>query len=226
MYFAGLNLNLSHAQGIESMVCLTVASQFVLSSRQFLAAAHRADSEGGAVVKMPASLTGRIATFIHSVTALGLPLVCLGSVLFNGLEQPAWMERWRLPYEIGIKEEALARTAACVAAISLSKITGTILNYLGKQFHYIGVREKPGIVSTGPYAIVRHPLYTMVLAHQAIYAVMFWSYLPIIVLGATAVAFAVKIPIEEKLILDSPTIGHDYVQYQKQVPFRLIPYIW
>ena len=150
-----------------------------MTARQHNAAVKRAETEGGSVVKLPTSVAGRIVTPIHAAAAAVPALVYLGSVVINGLEQPDWMQRWRLPY-IGIGEEAWLRTAACAASLGLSAATGATINYLGKQWHYIGVsiyseliirpnldtlhicpqlREKPSIVSTGPYGIVRHPIY-------------------------------------------------------------------
>jgi hypothetical protein len=137
MYIAGLNL--SHAQGIESMVCLTTAAQIFIASRQHRAAVRHAESEGGSVIKLPASLAGRIVTPIHAAAVAVPPLVYLGSVILNGLIQPAWIQCWRLPFEISVRQEAWLRTAACVAALGMSRIAGKTFNYLGKQFHYIGV---------------------------------------------------------------------------------------
>jgi hypothetical protein len=136
MYIAGLYL--CHAQGIESMVCLTTVTQIVIAARQHRAAIKRADSEGGSVVKLPESFAGRIVTPIHAAAVAVPTLIYVGSVIIYGLVQPSWIERWRLP-EVGVKEEAWARTAACVAALGISKFMGTAYNYLGKQFHYIGV---------------------------------------------------------------------------------------
>jgi hypothetical protein len=136
MYIAGLHL--SHAQGIESIVCLTTLAQMVSASRQLKAAMKRANSEGGSIVKLPESLAGRLVTPIHGAAVTVPTLVYFGSVIINGLVQPAWIQRWRLP-EIGVREEAWARTVACVAAFGISMFMRTAYNYLGKQFHYIGV---------------------------------------------------------------------------------------
>jgi protein-S-isoprenylcysteine O-methyltransferase Ste14 len=55
---------------------------------------------------------------------------------------------------------------------------------------------------------------------------MFWSYLPLVSASILASAFAIKIPIEEGLIEEDPTIGHEYKEYKKTVRSRLIPYVW
>jgi len=222
MYIAGLYL--SHTQGVESIVCLTLATQIFLAIRQHNVVVKRAQAEGGPIVKEPTSFVGRYITPIHGVSVIVPVFAYLGSVVLNGFNQPEWLQRWRLPYQIGVRE-AWVRTAACVAALVLSGTMKHVFDYLGKQFHYIGLREKPNVVTTGPYAIVRHPLYSVILAQQVAWAVMFWSYIPIIALSITAMAFAVKIPIEEQIIIDSQ-IGPEYVQYMQNVKSKIIPYIW
>ncbi|KAG8742931.1 hypothetical protein FRC10_000719 [Ceratobasidium sp. 414] len=56
--------------------------------------------------------------------------------------------------------------------------------------------------------------------------VMFWNWIPLVGAGLTAVAFGVKIPMEEKLMLNSKGLGGAYENYKKEVPWRVIPYIW
>ncbi|QRW12657.1 methylene-fatty-acyl-phospholipid synthase [Ceratobasidium sp. AG-Ba] len=127
------------------------------------------------------------------------------------------------------------------------------IQHLGSQWNYIGVRERPKLVNTGPYALVRHPMYTAVAfywrtrtpqtslkrAHARPYpmysfgilmdlvsAVMYWNWIPLAGAALTTVAFAIKIPMEEKLILNKKVLGDDYKQYRREVPSRIIPYIW
>ncbi|KAG1772325.1 hypothetical protein EDD22DRAFT_965761 [Suillus occidentalis] len=87
-------------------------------------------------------------------------------------------------------------------------------------------REKPRVVQTGPYAVVRHPLYTQMLMQQALAAVMFWSYAPLVGFGIIAGALSIKIPIEEDLILSDPAIATEYRAYMQKVPARVIPFLW
>ena len=145
MYIAGLNL--SHTQGVESIVCLTTAVHIITFARQSHAAIQHANKDAGAVIRSPTSLIGRIVSPIHSAAITIPTVVYLGSVVVNGFVQPAWIQRWRLP-EIGIGEEAWVRTAACVVALGISRLTGATFNSLGKQFHYIGV--SPVYAKVGP----------------------------------------------------------------------------
>ncbi|KAG1774853.1 hypothetical protein EV702DRAFT_1047390 [Suillus placidus] len=103
---------------------------------------------------------------------------------------------------------------------------GSTFTHLGNQWHLIGRREKPKVMQTGPYAVMRHPLYTNMLIQEALFALMFWSYAPLVGLGITAGAFAVKMPIEEDLIMKDPAVAAEYRAYMQRVPARVIPYLW
>jgi hypothetical protein len=148
MYLAGLHL--SHVQGIESIVCLTSVAQIFIGLRQHATIIKRADAEGGSVIKSPKSVVGRFVTPIHFTAAVIPVLLYLGSVAANRLVQPAWLQRWRLPYNIGVEEEAWVRTAACVASFGISRIIQIIFNTLGKQWHFIGVSGYPEIFVMQP----------------------------------------------------------------------------
>ena len=137
MYIAGLYL--SHAQGVESIVCLTTAAQFFIASRQHKATARRAETEGGSIVKMPTSVVGRIVTPIQIASFVVPTVVYFASVVTNRMVQPAWMQRWRLPLEVSVGQEAWLRTAACLAAFGMLRAMSATFGYLGKQYHYIGV---------------------------------------------------------------------------------------
>jgi protein-S-isoprenylcysteine O-methyltransferase Ste14 len=87
------------------------------------------------------------------------------------------------------------------------------------------IQLAPGqiVVSTGPYALLRHPMYAGAL-------VMFLG-IPI-ALGSWwgLLVFVVMIPaliwrlLDEEEFLASNLVG--YVEYQKKVRYRLIPLVW
>jgi protein-S-isoprenylcysteine O-methyltransferase Ste14 len=62
--------------------------------------------------------------------------------------------------------------------------------------HLVQVRESARVVATGPYHYVRHPLYACVLGMQLTSAVMFWNKIPLYAAAISAIAFAIKMPIE------------------------------
>jgi protein-S-isoprenylcysteine O-methyltransferase Ste14 len=79
------------------------------------------------------------------------------------------------------------------------------------------------VVSTGPYAIVRHPLYTAsIILFVGISLAMgsYWALVPVAVGGAVLIARTLF----EERILQNELSG--YREYTSRVRFRLIPGIW
>jgi len=89
----------------------------------------------------------------------------------------------------------------------------------------IGRRGKPKTTQTGPYAVVRHPAYSVMLLQQVFYSVLYWSYVPLASLGVLAGVFAIKIPLEEKAAQEDDVVGSDYTEYMKKTTARIIPYV-
>jgi len=79
------------------------------------------------------------------------------------------------------------------------------------------------VITTGPYAVVRHPMYagTLVLyLFTPIALGSFWAVIPFALISA---AFPIRILNEEKVLLrDLPGYG----DYMKKTKYRLIPGIW
>ena len=94
---------------------------------------------------------------------------------------------------------------------------------LGKNWGMPGtVREKPDLVTTGPYAYVRHPIYTGVIAAMlgtTLVTTIFWS-IPFIVFS---VYFIYNSKREEKDMLEQ--FPKEYKEYMKHTKF-LIPFIY
>lgn len=77
----------------------------------------------------------------------------------------------------------------------------------------IELREDHGLVATGPYARIRHPLYTanMLVAFGGVIAFLSpWLLVPAVVLGVVALRRART---EERMFLDSPRLGPAYQEY-------------
>ncbi len=87
----------------------------------------------------------------------------------------------------------------------------------------VEVEEGQKVISTGPYSVVRHPMYTGVLLmflFTPIALGSWWALIPFIPLP---VILALRILNEEKVLTKNLS---GYEEYRKTVPFRLIPYIW
>jgi len=79
------------------------------------------------------------------------------------------------------------------------------------------------VISTGPYAVVRHPMYAGGLLY--IYGTplalgSWWGFVPIVVMLPALVWRLVD---EERLLAGSLP---GYVDYQKRVRYRLVPFVW
>jgi protein-S-isoprenylcysteine O-methyltransferase Ste14 len=87
----------------------------------------------------------------------------------------------------------------------------------------IEVAENQTVISTGPYAIVRHPMYasgSLYLLGTPLALGSYWGFVPI----AAMMPFLIWRLIDEERFLVKNLPG--YAQYQKRVRHRLVPFIW
>jgi protein-S-isoprenylcysteine O-methyltransferase Ste14 len=88
---------------------------------------------------------------------------------------------------------------------------------LGRSIGYVPADR--GIVTSGPYRFVRHPIYSGLFV--TLFAFLLRAYLPLNLLLAAVIVglFMLKSVIEERFLRDNP----EYAAYMKQVRFRWIP---
>jgi protein-S-isoprenylcysteine O-methyltransferase Ste14 len=87
----------------------------------------------------------------------------------------------------------------------------------------IEVAEDQKVISTGPYSIVRHPMYASALLYLVgtpLALASFWGLLPL----AAMMPFLIWRLRDEESFLAGNLSG--YTEYQKKVRYRLIPFIW
>jgi protein-S-isoprenylcysteine O-methyltransferase Ste14 len=87
----------------------------------------------------------------------------------------------------------------------------------------IEVAENQKVISTGPYAIVRHPMYasaSLYLLGTPLALASYWGFVPI----AVMMPFLIWRLIDEERFLAKNLSG--YTAYQEQVRYRLIPLVW
>lgn len=83
--------------------------------------------------------------------------------------------------------------------------------------------EAQKVISTGPYAIVRHPMYAGVLVMMIGVPLALGSLWGLLVLAIISPGLIWRIVDEEKLLKkDLP----GYSQYMQKVRYRLVPYLW
>ncbi|KAG2352920.1 hypothetical protein BDR07DRAFT_1311947 [Suillus spraguei] len=220
-YLAGLTTLPSAAQIVEGLVVFTTFRhlQRILSGMRAIASV--ANAEAGSIRITPTSFIGKIITPIHGLSYFIPPATYILCVTFNRFVQPAWMLRMSLPDTYFTHEKKVGlRVAACAVTFLLRRFSGRIFKHLGNQWHAIGRREKSRVVQTGPYAVVRHPMYTSVLIQGLLFTIMSWSYASLWDFGLTAFCF------QEDLIMQDPGVAAEYRAYMQRVPARVIPFIW
>jgi protein-S-isoprenylcysteine O-methyltransferase Ste14 len=87
----------------------------------------------------------------------------------------------------------------------------------------IELAENQKVISTGPYAIVRHPMYasgSLYLLGTPLALGSYWGLVPI----AAMMPFLIWRLFDEERFLAQNLPG--YTEYQKRVRHRLVPYLW
>jgi len=114
-------------------------------------------------------------------------------------------------------------------------VAGDVLVIVGFYFIFLVYRENtftsatievaPGqtVISTGPYAIVRHPMYASALLYLGGTPLALGSYWGLVPFAALLPFLMWRLFDEEKFL--SETLP-GYVEYQRKVRHRLVPGIW
>lgn len=87
------------------------------------------------------------------------------------------------------------------------------------------VQEDRGqyVCSTGPYAYVRHPMYSAIIMWCISIVMVFPSPWLALVSGAVAVVIVVRTALEDAMLANGLS---GYSKYQDEVRWRLVPFIW
>jgi protein-S-isoprenylcysteine O-methyltransferase Ste14 len=87
----------------------------------------------------------------------------------------------------------------------------------------VEVDKKQKVISTGPYAFVRHPMYTGVIPMYLCIPLALSSYIALIFFVPVVIVIILRIFDEERLLLKDL---EGYKEYTKKVKYRLIPSVW
>ena len=117
--------------------------------------------------------------------------------------------------------------AAVVVAqvLSLAGYLGVLAVFNANRWAGRTVETRPGqeVISTGPYAIVRHPMYSAVILMYLATPVALGSYWALIPAVLFVPVLVVRIRNEEAvLVRDLP----GYEEYRQKVRHRLLPHVW
>jgi protein-S-isoprenylcysteine O-methyltransferase Ste14 len=151
----------------------------------------------------------RIFWSIHMPLTAVLPGIAgLDAVRFRWSPMPAWIEA----------------PAIVLFLLALALIAWTLkANPWAEQTVRIQVDRNHSVASTGPYRIVRHPMYVGALAMYPAMAGMLGSMMALMVAGLEIVAFVWRTAREDRT-LRSELPG--YETYASATKYRLVPGIW
>ncbi|KAH7329827.1 hypothetical protein B0J17DRAFT_679846 [Rhizoctonia solani] len=210
IYIAGLNIPISQTQALNAAGWASIIIWF---KKCMPNATQRAkvEKEAGPIKSMPPGKQGQLISATHGLGLFAPIAAFVFSLPLTGFRVPGWLANTSLPI---IESHALyvgLRLGACAATFAGMYAAKFTFRHLGSQWSAIGVRERPKIVKT---VIKKNP--------------MFWNWIFAPAFVLTAIAFASRCPwrIQEKVIENDAEIGEAYKQYKKEVPYRVIPYIW
>jgi protein-S-isoprenylcysteine O-methyltransferase Ste14 len=114
---------------------------------------------------------------------------------------------WGVQAGLGFQLLGLALAMASLAA-------------LGRSFGFVAADR--GLVTRGPYAVVRHPVYAAYVLIQCGYVLQAISVRNVAVLALATSCNAGRAICEERVLAEHP----DYAPYRKRVRRRLLPGVW
>jgi protein-S-isoprenylcysteine O-methyltransferase Ste14 len=117
--------------------------------------------------------------------------------------------------------------AAALVAMALVMVSYLAICYVLWSNRFAGrtiaVEESQKVVATGPYAWVRHPMYTFVLALYLLTPVSLGSYHGVVPAALMAPILAHRMRDEEEALRDDLD---GCAEYMDKVPYRLIPHVY
>jgi protein-S-isoprenylcysteine O-methyltransferase Ste14 len=120
-----------------------------------------------------------------------------------------------------------APAVVCILGLLLVVLANVIWFYVQKENTFVGatvrIFEGQKVISSGPYALIRHPKYVGDLIFAIGIPLALGSWWGLLFLVLTIVGLAWRILDEEKLLKkDLP----GYEEYMKKVIYRLVPRVW
>ena len=154
----------------------------------------------------------------QSITVAGPSLV--GLLLETGA---IWMV-WLFGVPGGWRENLFLLAAALVLGATADVLMWTAIKHLGRQFRIqAGLYQDHQLVRTGPYTVVRHPIYASLLlltvATGLLRAPWLW------LLAAVAVfviGTEIRVRTEDRLL--ASRFGFEFAEYKKSVP-AYVPFV-
>jgi len=144
--------------------------------------------------------------------------VIIGALLLIFPHPPLhWLGQRFIPPGIAAYALGLAMVAAGLGFAVWARI------YLGRNWSgTVTVKQDHELIRSGPYGLVRHPIYSGLLFALLGTAIAIGEWRGLFAFAAIAIGFLLKINIEERFM--GETFGVQYARYRAEVP-ALIPFI-
>jgi len=146
------------------------------------------------------------------ITSLGTP-VFLGIYLLPGFDRRYGWSSVPVIVVIAADILVLAGYALFVRVLKENSYASRIVE----------VEENQKVITTGPYALVRHPMYVAVMIMFGLTPLALGSYWAVVPALSLILVLVPRIKNEEKVLVDELA---GYREYMQRVKFRLIPGIW
>ena len=132
---------------------------------------------------------------------------------------------------------AAGKTCDTSASIGVFTIIGIVVYLLSTALTAWALRENQfaeavsrvqsdrdqQVCSTGPYAYVRHPMYSAIIMWCIAVVMVFPSVWVALVSGITAAVIAVRTALEDAMLAQDLA---GYAEYQQRVRWRIVPHLW
>jgi protein-S-isoprenylcysteine O-methyltransferase Ste14 len=149
------------------------------------------------------------------LTALGALAVLIG---FTHILTLRWLSRPFVP-----ASPVVAHTGLVLVLAGIGFAIWARLHLGGNWSGTITIKQNHTLVKRGPYAIVRHPIYSGLSVALLGMAILGREARGLLGTGLLLVMFAIRVRLEERFMTEQFGLG--YVEYKRQVR-ALIPFVW
>lgn len=141
----------------------------------------------------------------------------------------AWLLSHEGPHLMPLDRRILPGAEGCALAGLMATAAGALVAIVARM--YLGanwsgratIKEGHELIRWGPYALVRHPIYSGLLLAAAGTAIASGEIRSLLALPALLAAFGLKIRAEERLL--SEAMGESYLAYRQAVRSAIIPFV-
>lgn len=171
----------------------------------------RLAEERMAVDRKPIECEGKAHAVIRAVRSISL-----AAFLVVYAVKPPWLEVLTVPFPDWLRWIGVALGVVSLAFYAWSRAT------LGQEWSSpLQLHENHHLVTTGPYAWMRHPIYSSLMLFMAGIALVTANWFLVAFLVVSIVDLALRMPKEEQMMLDE--FGDEYEAYMQRTG-RLLPW--